>query len=468
MFKTEVNVIIPVTLRKLAVLAVVALFIFSSLPDLVRASGGMLDPTFDGDGKVTTDFSNGTDLARGVALQPDGKIIAAGSTNSDFALARYNSDGSLDSNFGSGGRVTTDFFGKQDAGNALALQPDGKIVVAGSSNRDNELSDFALARYNSDGTPDASFGQGGKTTSVFAGSNALELVIQPDGKLIAAGAPVFSIARFNSDGTLDTSFGSGGKVTANNRSLAALALQSDGKILAGGGTLDDAPDTDFIVSRYNSNGSLDTAFGSNGVVILDFIGGPDFARAIAVQPDSKIVVAGQAAADVSLNTNFAVARLTPNGGLDSTFGQGGKTTTDFAGEFDIAWAIVIQPDGKIVVAGDAFAPISGWDFALARYDGGASFDICIQDDGSGNKLQFNSLTGDYEFTNCAGLTLGGKGSVTRTGSTITLQHNASDRRVLAKIDSAVNRANATIQILSQGRTFSIMDRDARNNTCACR
>ncbi|MFL6273632.1 MAG: hypothetical protein ACJ74G_00360 [Blastocatellia bacterium] len=443
---------------------------------------GTLDFSFGTGGKVTTDFFGKSDVANDIAIQPDGKIVAAGgalndTTGSDFALARYNSDGSLDTGFGSGGKVTTNFFRAGDTATAIAIQPDGKIVVAGSALNDTTGSDFALARYNNDGSLDTSFGSGGKVTTDFFGDSdeARTIAIQSDGKLVAAGTigksgtvTDFALARYNLNGTLDVSFGTGGKVTTDffgkNDGLGDIAIQPDGKIVAAGLALNETAGFHFALARYNSDGSLDTGFGSGGKVTTIFFGPGDLATTIAIQSDGKIVAAGYV---FNSTSDFALARLNNDGSLDASFGSGGKVTTDFFGSRDGVQAIAIQADGKIVAAGFTSVNNTGSDFALARYRG-ASFDLCIQDDSSGNLLQIDTTTGDYQFSNCGGLTLGGTGTLTRRGSTITLQHNAMDRRVIATIDTSTNKATASLQLFAQGRTFGITDRNITNNTCACR
>ncbi|HSO74321.1 MAG TPA: hypothetical protein VLU47_05740, partial [Blastocatellia bacterium] len=168
--------------------------------------------------------------------------------------------------------------------------------------------------------------------------------------------------------------------------------------------------------------------------------------------------------------DFAVARLNVDGSPDLSFGLDGKITTDFFGATDAGTALALQSNGRIVVAGFAFKSVGllGGDFALARYDGDAPvFDICLQDDSNGNLLQFDSITGDFQFTNCGGLTLGGTGVVTTRGSTTILQGNGPDRRILAKFVGGANRGTASIQVLSSGARFTITDRNTLNNTCAC-
>ena len=248
-----------------------------ALPSAAQAASGALDATFGIGGKVTTDFAGDSDEARGVVLQPDGKIVAAGAANTegsrdrgsggDFALARYNPNGALDATFGTGGKVTTDFNGDDDAAFGVVLQPDGKIVAAGAAKTSYRGQDFALARYNPNGTLDATFGTGGKVTTDFNGDDdaAFGVVLQPDGKIVAAGAAKtsyrgqdFALARYNPNGTLDATFGTGGKVTTDfNGDDAAfgVVLQPDGKIVAAGaanteGSRDRGSGGDFALARY--------------------------------------------------------------------------------------------------------------------------------------------------------------------------------------------------------------------------
>ncbi|CBE67527.1 MAG: hypothetical protein F9K13_06055 [Candidatus Methylomirabilis oxygeniifera] len=348
----------------------------------VYAAPGSLDPAFGTAGKVTTDFGRAGD-ASAVILQPDGKLVALGTSyvagNSDFALARYNPDGSLDPTFGTGGTVTTDFGSPLDFAQALVLQPDGKLVAAGSANAAAGNSDFALARYNPNGTLDPTFGTGGKVTTDFGdGDEAHALVLQPDGKLVAAGytdtsgSSVFALARYNSDGSLDPTFGTGGTVVTpigdDNNSAHALIRQSDGKLVVAGSTRI-AGDYDFALARYNPNGTLDPTFGTGGKVTTD-LGSPyDSARALVLQPDGKLVVAGYM--DGASQSAFALARYNPNGTLDPTFGTGGVVVDTESG--DGAFALVLQPNNKLVAAGFSYAQ-GTQDFALARYNPNGTLD----------------------------------------------------------------------------------------------
>ena len=297
-------------------------------------------------------------------------------------------DGDLDSTFGSAGQVMTDLANSTDIANAVALQADGKIVVVGTTYRNNDYSneDFAVVRYNANGTLDTTFGVNGKVTTDFPGLAAVasSVVVQPDGKILVAGGafPLFTflgdikLVRYNANGSLDTSFGSGGIVTtrfAGQGSYAfSVALQPDGKIVVGGTAFvnfssDDSSNTDFAIARYNPNGTLDTTFGNGGKVATDFDGFNDDVYAVLVQPDGKIVAAGSAKNPTNFY-DFGLARYLPNGTIDTTFGSGGKVRTDFGTRgYDQARSAVLQPDGKIVAAGFAISQNGGtWNFAVAR------------------------------------------------------------------------------------------------------
>ncbi|MGB9179680.1 MAG: carboxypeptidase regulatory-like domain-containing protein, partial [Pyrinomonadaceae bacterium] len=351
---------------------------------------GTLDTTFGFNGKVTTHFNGGPyDAVDDIALQPDGKIVAAGhavndaGSSVDIAVVRYNSDGSLDTTFGNNGKVTTHLNGSSNSANGVALQPDGKIVIAGSCG-EYSLADIALARYNPDGSLDNSFGSSGKTTTHFNGGynvsvSAADLVLQPDGKLVAVGYyirdnnanAVFALARYNPDGTLDNSFGSGGEVITDIAGYAsAVALQPDGRIIAIGHIRVGYRDNDVEMARFNSDGNLDTGFGNSGIVKTTFSSSSDdIGHAVTLQKDGKIVVAGHTGSYPLFD--FALFRYTRDGQLDSSFGSNGKVSTDFNGNWEQAYGVAIQPDGKIVLAGECECP-SGLDFAVARYTGEAA------------------------------------------------------------------------------------------------
>lgn len=447
---------------------------------------GSLDATFGSGGRVVTAV-NAISLILSVALQSDGKIVAAGLTYNgpsiDFALARYNADGSLDTEFGTGGKVTTDFFGEDDRILSLLIQPDGRIVVGGYvGKRDNffrSLSTYAIVRYNSDGNLDVGFGSGGKVLGDFNKPDAFgDIGIQADGKIVMTGGTLLStgesgyaVRRYNTDGTIDTTFGSDGMaVSPNILGTTALVIQGDGRVVVGGTSVNITGFyLEFTLERYNTNGSLDTTFGNGGKATTDF-GGSTQMHDLAVQGNGKLVAVGEISVNQFTSLDMCLSRYNTDGSPDLGFGSGGKLTTDFFGSFDVANAVAIQNDGRIVVVGYTRSSLfEDNDFAVARYEGdGPTFDICFQDDSNGNLLQLNSTTGDYQFTNCSGFTLTGTGTLTTRGSTITLQHNSTDRRLVARIDNSSKRATASIQVLSAGLTFSITDRNLANNSCACR
>jgi uncharacterized delta-60 repeat protein len=366
-----------------------------------QASPGDLDPAFGTGGKVSTPFAAGSAGASAMIAQPDGKLVVAGgifteATGNDFSLARYNPDGSLDPSFGTDGVVATDFgrFPPSDVAEDLARQPDGKLVVAGwTFAASGDEFEYALARYNSDGTLDPAFGTGGLVTTHFMqGQRALALAVQTDGKLVVAGIAangseqVFSVVRYNADGTLDPTFGTGGVVTTDFPESIVLpsdvVIQNDGRIVVAGSVLVDSsgtfPDFDLALIRYQPDGRLDQSFGRKGKVTTDF-SRDDTANALALQADGKLVVAGSVVTDASgpaPHFDFVMARFKRDGNLDRTFGHRGRTITDLTGpgNSDVASALAVQADGKLVAAGMAFVGGVGTDFALARYETNGNLD----------------------------------------------------------------------------------------------
>ncbi|HEV8167941.1 MAG TPA: delta-60 repeat domain-containing protein, partial [Pyrinomonadaceae bacterium] len=359
-------------------------------------TNGTLDKRFGNNGKITTDFFRNVDSIEALAIQPDGKIVVAGfaqlagagGTPRVFALARYTSDGRLDSSFGSGGSLTTSFGGTFAVASAVMVQPDGKIVVAGTADFNPRVPgsglDFALARYNANGTLDASFGDAGKIVFDFFGSfdQANAAALQPDGKIIVVGSASydslnrdigFALTRFNADGSTDFGFASGGKQITSFFDAGAKAndivLQPDGRFVVAGTASDSATRpvaTDFALARYNSDGTLDSSFGAGGETAVPFSdSATEQANALALMADGGIIVAGNAFKTFSTPPDFALRRYNTDGTIDTSFGNGGVITTDFAGGTDEALAVAIQADGNVIVAGRAFR--SNFDLALARY-----------------------------------------------------------------------------------------------------
>jgi len=367
---------------------------------MAQAVDGDLDPTFGTGGMVMTDLNRSTDLANAVAIQSDGKLVVVGQTyknndysDEDFAVTRYNTDGTLDNTFGRGGKVRTDFPGLAAVPSAVVIQPDGKIVVAGGAFPQFTFAgNFEVVRYNPNGSLDRSFGNGGIVTTTFPeGSYAFDVALQPDGKIVAAGTVFvdfipgepsntdFALARYNPDGTPDAAFGSGGQVSTDFVGMEddafSVLIQSDGKIVAVGSANSPATYYDFAAVRYLSNGTIDTAFGVAGKVSTDF-GDHNFDRAqsAALQSDGKIVAAGFAISQNGLSENFAVARYTANGVLDTTFSRDGITQIDFGNCCQSAYQVLLQSDGKIITVGYPNTEDSDSDFLLARLNPRGSLD----------------------------------------------------------------------------------------------
>jgi uncharacterized delta-60 repeat protein len=443
------------TMAKTILMAAIFLLVVPNyLTGVARASAGDLVDGFGSDGKVITDFSSNIDVAAAIAVYPDGRIVLAGYSQStdnyletDIALARYNPDGSLDETFGNGGLVTTDL-NEYESATAIAIQPDGKIVVSGTISRADRTNDFVVVRYHEDGTLDSSFGQDGVVTTDFDNTMefAADMAITPNGEIVVAGTIFwsipqsdFAIARYKSNGDLDETFGSDGKVTVGlesaHETLAAMALNPRGEIVLAGDTItpqpevfnsdlalvrlnrDGSPDAsfgvdgmvitdftsvdmsgdvaltsggemivvgtveplpgkfDFVVARYNRHGSLDPSFGTAGRVITDFSLRDDFAFSVAVRPNGTIVVAGKSVPNPNLVQfeDFAIARYKRDGNLDQSFGSSGLVTTDFSSYTDEIQAVTILPSGRIIAAGltwdPTIDPISpSRDFALAEYE----------------------------------------------------------------------------------------------------
>ena len=430
---------------------------------------GTLDTTFNSTGKVTTHIIVGTNFAFAAALQPDGKIVLAGTCQTggfnNFCALRYNANGSLDTaGFGGGtGKITTVVATTNNL-YAAAVQLDGKLVLAGQCNVSGVFG-FCVRRYNADGTPDNAFGDGvtglAHTPMGSGSSGATAMVVQPDGKLVLVGPCTgavnidFCALRLDADGSPDASFGSSGKVitaisTQGNGSdrPKAVALQPDGKLVLAGdcagtsvndfcalrysanGALDLTfngtgwvkvhvgaaannngvadvvvqPDGklvllgscafpfDFCVQRYLANGTPDLSFNGTGTVIVSPTFNTDTATALALQPDGKLLLAGQCAPSGAVcaggtcpNADVCVLRLNIDSTLDTAWNGTGKVITPVgAGAVDDVGAILLQPDGKVVLAGSC-SNGTDFDFCAVRYDGGpfppAACNLDIDGDG---------------------------------------------------------------------------------------
>ncbi len=350
---------------------------------------GSPDTTFGAEGQVITPVGAGwnSDDAYGVAVRSDGKIVAAGFTNNsgtniDFAAVRYDADGSLDTSFGTGGKVVTPVGAGADYAVDVAVQGT-KTILAGRSQQSSH-NDFALVRYDDDGDLDTTFDGDGKATLDFASGSddyGEDIAVEPGGKIVFAGSTGvtgnpstndFALARYNADGTPDSTFGSGGKSTTHfgvgNDSAYAVAVQEDGRIVVGGKATNGSRE-DFALARFGTNGSLDGEFDFDGKLTTDFGGVGGWLWDLAAQDDGRIVAAGTSS-NSSGGANFALVRYNPDGSLNTSFNHDGRTMTDFFGYSDEARSVALQEDGKVVAAGLATNPGSGTNFAVARYFGG--------------------------------------------------------------------------------------------------
>jgi len=393
-----------------------ALFFSHAATAIPLQTPGNFDPLFAGGlGKIASlSFTIGNDRAYAVALQPDGKIVLAGECpavggGKDFCLARLNSDGSPDASFTgpvgvASGKFLLPIGSGDDAARAVALQPDGKIIVAGSCHNGVNY-DFCIARLNPNGSRDSSFGgPGGAGNGLFLlpiGSNddwATAVTLQSDGKILLAGYCYnignndFCAARLNADGTLDTTFvgpaGNGnGKfllsVGAADDYASAMAVQADGRILLAGYCVDSGNVSQFCVARLNTDGTLDTTFDGpgaipgNGKFLLSiFFQFDNGATAVVLQPDGNIVLTGFCTVGLP---DFCAARLSPgNGALDASFvgpagTGGGRFTFPMGAGQDFARGVALQSDGKLVLVGNCLQSGFAY-FCAARLNGDGSLD----------------------------------------------------------------------------------------------
>jgi len=352
-------------------------------------SSQTLDATFGNGGKVVTQI-NDTSAAISVAIQSDGKIIIGGSAISGgsnySALVRYNSDGGPDNTFGTGGTVIAQINTSSKL-NSIALQSDGKIIAGGYSSHppssystfDFSSQPFTIARFNNNGKIDSMFGMNGVAKAVMTEGwgEIKKLLIKPDGKILTAGTvgtPVFenipALVQFKPDGSLDSSFGNNGKLEGginDIEEITDIALAKDGKIYATGQIRNWSFIGDFALLRFLPDGSLDSSFGTNGVVKTDFNGNVndlkvENALALVILPDSSIVVTGH---NLTIPATFALARYKVNGSLDSTFGTDGKVTTQMYNLNSYAYDIITDVAGGLLVSG--YTSGASQDFAMARY-----------------------------------------------------------------------------------------------------
>ncbi|WP_328874619.1 calcium-binding protein [Streptomyces sp. NBC_00287] len=477
-------------LSRLRRAAVCACALVVAVPGPALAAPGDLDASFGDGGQVYVHnglVSAGYDLA----LQPDGKIVTvglsqdAGWLTTDFSLMRHHTDGSIDTSFGNGGEVLTDFDGGEDYAHAVTLQSDGKIVVAGRSELPGEGWHFTVARYAADGSLDTGFGDGGRLRTEFgSASEAHAVAVQSDGRIVAAGEAGgrFALVRYLADGTPDPAFGDAGRVTTPFEAGGAygydLALQSDGRVVVAGSA--GSGGADFALARYNTDGSLDGGFGNGGRVTTAFAG-EDLARGVQVQPDGRIVAAGRSGFDIAL------ARYNTDGSLDAGFGTGGRVTTDFGGTLEAAHDLVLQPDGKIVTGG-----VRSTDFTAVRYrtdgtldsgfgtGGRASADFTYYDEAhaialqpDGNLVTFGSSGDDRALVRFLGGTATPPPppptdllSVTKTGpATVSIGDRATYTVTVTNTTTTTTATGVSLTDTLSGPAGTVISATASQGTC---
>ncbi|HYV92930.1 MAG TPA: T9SS type A sorting domain-containing protein [Chitinophagales bacterium] len=371
-----------------------AIIIITFFSSAAFAQAVTLDSTFSQDGKAIIAIGDSDDVSFSMELQTDGKVILVGNsyngTNNDIVLLRYNTDGYLDTSFDSDGIDSIAVGSSGDYGRSVAIQDNGKIIVAGYTWNAGGY-DVALVRCNPDGSLDSGFGNNGKVVSMIgtADDRGFAIALQSDNKILVAGFTEtgtdynFALLRYNEIGTFDSSFGTGGKVvTAISTGVDdayAVVIQPDGKILEAGYAFNGTND-DFAMARYTTNGTLDPTFGTNGIVTTGIGNQHDWILSISLQTDGKILAVGYTG-DGGSNDEFALARYNVDGSLDVSFNGDGKVITSFPNGYATAASASILPSGKIIVAGSVVG--YGLDFALVQYNADGSLDSSF---GSNGKL----------------------------------------------------------------------------------
>lgn len=352
------------------------------------SANGALDTTFSGDGKVITAVGAGDDDVRAMALQPDGRILLAGTCDNgaptNFCLARYSAIGTLDASFNGNGKLLTAAGSVSSSLRSIALQPDGKIVAGGTCDNGSGNT-FCVVRYIADGTLDTTFSGDGKlTTSIGAGVSYVDAVLlQSDGKIVvtglcyssaAGGYSQFCLARYNTNGSLDSSFNTDGRAQAqignfNASAYGGAVLQPDGKIIVAGycDPLSGPPGWTFCLARFEADGMLDTTFSTDGQVLTTMGSDNSFIRSVALQTDGKIIAVGRCQGLTTVD--FCIARYHGTGALDSSFTIDGRVISAIGSDDDESYGLTLQPDGKIVVVGNCSNGTND-DFCIARFEGG--------------------------------------------------------------------------------------------------
>jgi len=448
-------------MQKLFYVLSITLLFFSSG---ALCQSGYLDSTFGMDGIVTTDIgTSSTDLLFAVAIQPDQKILAAGTSGGDFVVVRYLQDGSIDTDFGMEGIVKVDFGQTSDFCHDMTIQPDGFILLAGESSKNN-LTDFALVRLDTNGSLDMSFGMGGKVITDLGGSYeyANAIAVQPDGKIIAAGKSTdgsvtnanFAMIRYEVNGEIDTDFGVNGIAITSIRDedeAQGIIIMPDGKIVLGGFAAVNAKG-DFALAGYLADGTEDKSFGTGGKVVTDLAGAgvSDYATSLLLDKNGKIVVAGAANYNTfEGSSDLGLVRYTAQGALDAGFANGGIDIIDVGGNSQIA-ALIQQPDGKYLLAGqsDGIGFVNQW--MLARIKNNGTLDSLFGDNG----ITVTNMVGDInESASCivlqqdSRIVVGGLPG-TNTNLDFTLARYIADFMISVTVESGVTCSGISDAVIS--------------------
>lgn len=419
---------------------------------------GVLDQTFSGDGKVITAVGTGNDQAFGVASQPNGKLVVVGSSengaSTDFAIVRYNSDGSLDNSFSGDGKLMLDIAGGNDEARAVVILTNGMILISGFASVGNSI-DFAIVLLSSDGKLVNSFSGDGKATIDFSGTDdfCYSMLVNND-KIYLAGSTItnsqeeFAVAVLLQNGILDASFNGDGKTSINIGAGPdygrAIAIQADGKLVLTGYTGADF-NNDFATVRLLTDGKPDPSFSQDGKAITDI--GPNWERAfsVAVQQDQKIVVSGFTFNNTG--NDFALVRFLTDGSLDKSFSMDGIVVQAIGTRFDEGYAMTLQPDGKILVTGEAAQPSTDADFGLARFTDAGILDKTFSGDGSIITPMGSLMSEDIAYA----ITLQADGKIVIAGEA----ENATnlDFAVARYTSGLVINTEQSVSILEEARIF---------------
>jgi uncharacterized delta-60 repeat protein len=467
---------------------------------LIRLNAdGSLDGTFGSDGKLIVPVAHNLDWSSlskappisprslndyGVSLiqQVDGKLVLGGYSDTgtvgyisyDFSLIRLNTDGSLDGTFDGDGKLIVDVGSRNDQGHSLIQQADGKLVLGGYSTNGSNADDFSLFRLNANGSLDSTFDTDGKLlVDVEGGFDwGYSLIQQADGKLVLGGegSSHFGLIRLNTDGSLDSTFGSGGKLIVREGSPydvgRSLIQQADGKLVLGGfsanGYSINGNYADFSLIRLNTDGSLDSTFDGDGKLFVNVSGNEDLGYSLTQQADGKLVLGGTSFN--GSNWDFSLIRLNTDGSLDGTFGRGGKLVVPVGSGDDKGYSLTQQADGKLVLGGVSMNGSSN-DFSLIRLNIDGSLDT-----------SFNPQGGTVTYTeNAAPVALdqsvaifdaelaalnGGAGNYSGASLSVSRSGGSSTQDLLGFNTTGALFTVSGASLLSGGQTFTTFTRSA--------